>query len=641
MGLEGAPRDLAGAAKTSEDARDPRILHFGPYELDLTSREVRKDGAVVRLRHQPFTVLALLASQPGRVFSREEIQRAVWGEETHVDYEQGINYCIKEIRAAIGDSAESPSYVETLARRGYRFIAPVRTVGVEERPARVRGRSRLVAGLAVLATAGVLAAAAAARFLPAREAKTPPSPERLTIAVLPFENLSGDRGQDYFSEGLTEETIAQLGRLQPGRLSVISRTVARDYAGRGHSVDTLGQELGVDFVLEGSVRQSAGRVTVVARLIRAGDKRQVWTETFEAELRDIVDVQNRVALAVAGRIQLTLSPGEQARLRSPPRVDPRAYRLYLRGRYFWNKWSVPALRRSVELFEEAVRAQPAYALAHAGLADAYIALADQSPENPRETLENARSAARRALEIDGSLAEAHAALGMVLGVHEFAWSEAERELLRAIDLNPSYPTARHWYSHVLRAEGRLDEALAQLRIAEESAPLSLIVAHNLGMVRLHRGELDLAVRRFETVLELDPDFAPALMGLGRAYLAGGKRTEAVEALERAARVTRSNPRYEASLAYAYAVTGRADDGRRILARLSHGGSGRAYDIATIQAGLGDAEAALASLDRAYAAKDPALRGLLVDERLQTLRARPQWPALVAAMGLSHRAVANQ
>jgi tetratricopeptide (TPR) repeat protein len=427
--------------------------------------------------------------------------------------------------------------------------------------------------------------------------------------------------------------ISQLGRLQPARLSVVARTVARDYWKREHAVDALRRDLGVGYVLEGSVRQSGGRVTVTSRLIRTSDKRQVWGESFEAELRGILEVQGLMAQAVASRIQLTLSPGERARLRRPPRVDPQAYRLYLRGRYFWNRWSVPALRRSVELLAESVRRQPDYALAHAGLADAYIALADQDPADPGDILRKAREAAQRALQLDASMAEAHAALGMVLAAHEFDWISAERELRQAIDLNPSYATARHWYSHVLRATGRLDEALAQIQIAEEAAPLSLIVVHNLGMVRLHRGELDRAVGRFRAVLDMDPQFAPALMGLGRAYLVQRRGAEAVEALERAATLTGGNARYEAALAYAYAVTGRQAEARRLLERLQQALAGRAYDIAAVHAGLGEVDAALASLDRAQAAGDPALRGLLVDERLQILRPRPRWRALARRTGL--------
>ena len=622
----------AGRAATGSS-----VVRFGPFRLDLESQELRHDGAPVRLRHQPLTVLALLASQPGRVLTREEIQLAVWGEDTHVDFEQGINYCVKEIRAALGDRAESPRYVETLARRGYRFIASVQSGDTGEAPrAEAQPRPRRVG---IWASAGAaVALVSVMALLAARLADRPAPPERLTVAVLPFENLSGDPEQDYFSEGLTEEVIARLGRLEPARLSVIARSVAVDYRRRERAVDALGEELGVDYVLEGSVRLPAGRVMVTTRLVRTGDKTQVWADNLDLELRDVVEVQRLIAQSVAARIPLTTTARRGASARGPGKVDPEAYRLYLRGRYFWNKWSVSALRRSISHFEDAIRRQPDYALAHAGLADAYVALADQSPVDPADTLRRAKEAALRAVALDASLAEAHASVGVVLGVHEFQWAAAEDELRRAIDLNPSYPTARQWYSQCLRATGRLDEALAQIRLAEEAAPLSLIVVHNLGMVRLHRGELEQAAGRFRAALEMDPQFTPALMGLGRALMLQGDTAEALEVLERAARSSHGNPRYEASLAYGYAAVGRSADARAILERLLKGGegesSGRAYDAAVVQAGLGDVDGALASLEHALESRDPALRWLLVDERLAVLRPQPRWTAVVAEVGLA-------
>jgi TolB-like protein/DNA-binding winged helix-turn-helix (wHTH) protein/tetratricopeptide (TPR) repeat protein len=623
-----------GSGNAGPGASSVGSLRFGPYELDLMAGEIRKDGTPVKLRQQPFTVLALLASRPGHVFTRDEIQRAVWGEDTHIDFAQGINYCIKEIRAAIGDDAGHPSYVQTLARRGYRFIAPVAETSVPPpSPPPPVPRRRLALRTFLLGTA--LAVAAVALWPRAVQQGDGGQPARpITIAVLPFANLSGDPAHDYLSEGLTEEMIARLGRLQPGRLSVIARTVARDYEKRQGAVAALGSELRVAYVLEGSVRHSGGRIMVTARLVRTADKHQVWVESFETPLRDIIEMQSHMAREVAARINVALSPGEVARLARADRVDPEAYRLYLRGRYFWNKWSVASLRRSIQLFEEATQRQPGYALAHAGVADAYLALADQSPVDPQDILIKAKAAATRALEIDPDLAEAHASLGMVLGIHEFEWAAAERALRRSIELNPNYPTARHWYSHVLRASGRLDEALEQIRLAEDAAPLSPIVIHNLGMLRLHRDELAVAEGHFRAALELDSQFVPALLGVGRAYLQQARGAEGIAAFERAVQLSQGNARCEAALAYGYAVAGRTEEARRILARLRRQPNGRSYDIAVVQAALGDSEAALASLARAVGAKDPALRGLLVDERLTRLRAQSRWQDLALSMKLT-------
>jgi TolB-like protein/DNA-binding winged helix-turn-helix (wHTH) protein/Flp pilus assembly protein TadD len=621
--IRGSWREAIVLPEADSDAARRARLRFGPFELDPLSGELEQDGVPVKLRLQPAKVLALLASQPGRLVTREEIKAALWAPDTHVDFEAGLNYCIKEIRAALGDRADRPAYVETLARRGYRFIA--RVAPKAGSPATPRARSRRL--LCTAAAAAVLAAAAGGLAVFRHRGGASPLPARPLLAVLPFEDLSEGAGPGGFAEGLTEEVTVHLGRLQPAHVGVIARTTARGFATRPQPIAALRREFAVDYVVEGSVRISEQRAHVVTRLIRASDRRQRWTESFELQVEDSSEAQAQVARAVAAGIQLTLAPGKPVPLARLPRIDPETYRLYARGRAHWNRWSVKDLRRSVESFQDALRRKPEYALAHAGLAEAFVALADVSPEPPGDSLRAAKQAALRAVELDGSLAEAHAALGIAVAALEFDWASAERKLRRSIELSPHQPIARLWLSWVLRATGRLDEALEQIRVAEQLAPSSPIVGHNVGMVRLQRGDWAPAVERFRSVIAQHPRFALSHVGIGRALLQQGKYAEAIRSLELAVQLSEGNARYQAALANAYAVASRPSDAMRILAQLEAQPSNRDYDLALVFGGLGDGEQAVQRLERALQAKDPALRNLLLDERLKDLQDDRRWPGL--------------
>jgi Flp pilus assembly protein TadD len=342
-----------------------------------------------------------------------------------------------------------------------------------------------------------------------------------------------------------------------------------------------------------------------------------------------LDLQARMARATCAGVQLTLDPSAPAPPK-PSRVDPEAYRLYVRGRALWNTWSVSGFQRSIESLAEAARIAPEYPAAHAALADAYLALADQSPEAPRPFLQAAKLAAVRAVELDSSLAEARAALGMSLGVGEFDWGAAAEQLRRAIALNPGYATARHWYSHVLRVTGRLDEALAEILTAEQLAPHSPIIRHNVGMVRLQRGELAEAVSAFRSAIEIAPGFPPAHMGLGRALLQQGDFHGALQSMEHAVELSGGNARYEATLAYVYAAAGKVPAARHIVERLEREPVGRAYDVAIARVGLADYDRAVRALERAVEARDPAVRNVPFDERLRALRRDARWSSLTRA-----------
>lgn len=629
------------------DRADPTLLRFGVFEMNLRTGELRKAGAPVKLQQQPFRVLAALARRPGELVTREELRNEVWGEETFVDFEQGLNFCVKQVRAALGDQADTPRYVETLPRRGYRFIAPVEAVvgatpfadgpAPATEPLRGAAKVRLARG-AGFVLVGLATSLALVLLLGRGRVPEHPLPRagRVKLAVLPFQNLSADPEQEYLGEGLTEEMIAQLGRLQPERLAVIARTSAMKYKDPVRDIAAIGRDLGVDYVVEGSVRYAEGRVRITAKLIQTSDQTQLWAENYERDLQDMLSLQSEVARAIAAGIQITLTPQTEARLARAARVDPEAYELFLRGRFFWNKRDAEGLRRSIEYFEKAIERRPDYALAYVGIADAFIVLGDQGNAPAGEALPRARAAALRALEIDPNLAEAQASLAMVRGIYDWDWKGAERGFRRAIELNPSYATAHHWYAHLLRALGRFEEAVAEIRRAQELDPLSLIINSNVGSALFYAGRYAEAAAQYRRTLEINPNWAPAHWGLGRTLRKLGRVPEALAAHEKAVTLSGRDAGYVCTLANALALAGRLAGAQSLLAEMEERARRQyvsPYDMALIHAGLGDADRAMASLERAYVERHSSLRQLRVDERLDPVRSDPRFEALARRIGL--------
>ncbi|MGE0453349.1 MAG: winged helix-turn-helix domain-containing tetratricopeptide repeat protein [Vicinamibacteria bacterium] len=624
------------------------ILRFGPFELDPRSHELRRRGALVRLQQQPARVLTQLALRPGELVSREEIQRALWGDGTHVDFDQGLNYCVKEIRAALGDDAEAPRYVETLPRRGYRFVASVERRGAESEPQadaipaqppggsggspRPRGRSRLLAGLA---TAAALAAAGTAVLL-ARPELRPPAQGRHMIAVLPFANLSADPGQDYLSEGLTEELIAQLGRLSPERIGVIARTSVMRYKDGRSDVEQIGRELRVGYLVEGSVRRGDDRLRISVSLVKVADRTQLWSETYEREPEDLLTLQGEVARSIARRVELALVPGAGQPGRADGAADGVAYDLYLRGRFFWNRRDAEGLARAVEYFERAIAREPGEARAWVGLADAWIVLGDHGHVPPGQALPAARRAAERALELDPGSAEALTSVAMIRGSYEWRWDEAVTGFEAAIRANPNYGTAHHWFAHTLRARGRLQESLAQMRHALELDPLSVMINNNVGTALFYVGRLGEAETYYRRSLEMDAGYCPAYWGLGRVAVHTGRVAEGLRLLAQAHERCTLQAQYAATLAWGYAVAGRRAEARRLRDRMLAEARERyvsSYELAVAQLAAGDREAALAGLEQAVEERQSGARVLRVDERLAELRQEPRFAELARRLGL--------
>ncbi len=583
--------------------------------------------------------------------TREELRDKLWPADTFVDFDHSLNTAVRKLREALGDSAETPRYVETLARRGYRFVAPLAEPGpgaplansahadVASASPPPAARLRPSARRALVIAAVLSSAALVAHWVGGRpRARTPPG-RRLTLAVLPFDNLSGDADQEYLSDGLTEEMITQLGRLEPDRLRVTARSSTWKYKHADRDIDRLRQDLGADYVLEGSLRRAGERVRVTAQLIQAVDQTHVWAETYERDLGDVLVLESEVARAVARAIALTLTPDAQARLASARSVRGESYQDYLRGRYFFNRKTEVALKQALGYFQRAVAADPGYAPAYTGLADCYWSLGASATVGglpPRQTMPEAKAAALKALEIDGTLAEAHSSLAMVHLLYDWDLAASEKEFRRALELDPDYTTAHHWYSHTLIVLGRTEESLAESKRALELEPLHLVIGGHLGWHYLYARQYDQAIEQFRKTLELDPAFPQSQRYAAWAYLQKGMHQEAIASLRAALGLRGRNPAVEGELGHALGVAGQRAEALAMLEGLRQLSSTRyvsPYSVALVHCGLGDRDQALAWLEKAYIERSDYMPYLNREPMLDGLRSDPRFAALVRRVGL--------
>ncbi len=565
------------------------VFRFGAFELDPKSGELWKAGVCVKLPLQPLKVLALLARRPGELVTRKEIQEQIWGSETFVDFEEGLNFCIKQIRTALGDDAEAPRYVETLPRRGYRFIAPV------EEPGHAAGRTML--------------------------------------AVLPFENLSGDPEQDYFSDGLTEEMITQLGRLQPERLSVIARTSAMTYKGSNKTVDQIGRELGVDYLLEGSVRREGDQVRITAQLIQVHDQAHLWAQSYDRNVGSIPAVQGEVARAIAGEIKIAVTPEETKRLASARPVNPDAYEAYLKGRFHWYKLSRVHLDTALEYFQLAREKDPNYALAYVGIAYVWASRGDCGLVPSREAFPKVKAAALKARELDDTLAEVHELLANVRFFYEWDWGGAEREFQRAIQLNSNSAELRFYYSDFLISMRRSEEALAEIERALELDPFNFFLQCFFGWHLLYLRRYGEAILQLRKALCKEPNFPAAHLALWGAFRQEGMYDEALAEAERFFALLEDREVTEAM------ARGYADSDYRGAMRLAAeklaARSKQAYiptlRIARLYEHAGEKDRALEWLEKAYEGREPPLVHLRVAWDWENLRSDPRFQSLLRRM----------
>src|SRR5438445_7720205 len=543
-------------------------LRFGVFEVDLRAGELRKHGLQIRLQEQPFQVLAILLEHGREVVTREELQKKLWSADTFVDFDQGLNKAINKIREALSDSAETPRFVETVARRGYRFLAEVTVVDAAAQKGREpankaafqtrdrdrtpssgeqAARRRLIPSLArriygwrrVLLLVILLAWTFHSR-------NRPPLAIR-SLAVLPLENLSADASQDYFADGMTDELITDLGQINS--LRVISRTSVMAYKGARKPLAQIARELNVDAVVEGTVLRSGDQVRITAQLIEASTDKHLWSQSYQGELRDTLALQNRVARAIADQIRINLTPQEQAALRNVKVVNPEAYESYLKGRYFWNKRTSDGLKAALAYFNQAIEEDPKYAQAYSGLADTYALLGDwqYAVMTPKEALPKAKVAAIKSLELDSGQGEAHNSLAFVLDGFDWNLEAGGKEFQRAIELSPSYATAHHWYAWHLSLLGRYDEAIGEMRRAEDLDPLSLIINADLAELLVLAHSYDEAIRQSRKTIEMDANFALAHNQLAQAYLGNHMYDEAIAELQKAVQLSGGSPTCVANL----------------------------------------------------------------------------------------------
>jgi len=545
----------------SDSAGRPRRVHFSVFEVDLHAGELRKHGLKVKLHGQPFQVLAMLLERPGELVSREEIREKLWPQDTFIDFEHSVNSSIKRLREALGDDAATPRFIETLPRHGYRFIAQVETLPYnhtsEANGKAEARRSHLLPKRWIAGSMGGLAIALMAilvglnafslrdRLFP----RTAPVPRIASIAVLPLENLSHDPDQEYFADGITEELITNLGNI--AALRVISRTSVMRYKGTRKPLPDIAKELNVDALVEGTVLRSGDRVRVTVNLLYARTDRHLWAETYERELRDVLSLQDDVARAIAEEIKIRVTPQEEARLLRSPAVSPEAYQLYLQARYYSNRRTLPGFEKSVQLFQQAVAQDPNSASAYAGLAEAYGLIPFYEGASSKESFPKAKAAALKAVELDGSLAEAHAALGFVLFYGDWDWAAAEKELKRAIELNPSYATSHHWYAEYLSAMGRHDQAIAEIKRAEELDPLSPLLFSIGEEVCTNARRYDEVIEEAKKALELDSNYGLAHENLAGGLLGKGMYKEASEEYFKTNQSWGTSNSQELALGYAF------------------------------------------------------------------------------------------
>ncbi len=562
------------------------VIRFGPFEFGLESGVLCKAGKRVQLQPQPAKILALLTLKPGAVVTREEIQKAIWGEGTFVDFEHVINSSIAKIRIALNDAAEKPRFVETLPRRGYRFLASAESVSPD-------GRNTIQ-----------------------------------SLAVLPLENLSQDPDQEYFADGMTDQLITELARL--GTLRVISRTSVQRYKRPRKSIHEIAGRLNVDAVVEGTVLRSGGRIRITAQLIDARNEEHLWAESYERDLEDVFKLQAEVAQAIAGQVHARVTCEPALRLGTARPVASVAFDRFLRGRYFWNKRGQESIRKGIEYFRQAIEADPTYALAYAGMAESYMPLGYWGYIPPGDAFPKAKAWAMKALEIDKDLPEAHTALSSVQFIYERDLESAEKEAREAIRLNPNYARARQVYGEFLTSLGEFEAAADQIRLALESDPLSPVLYCVDAQMSYFARRYNEAAEKCRRSIEVEPAFPLTHFMLGLVSEQLGRFEEAVGHLQKACGSMPQCAWFQAELGRAYALCGNEGEARSVLRGLESRREEMyvsAYSIAGLYDGLADRARALGWLDRANEERSARMMFLNVDPRFDALRPDPQFQEL--------------
>jgi TolB-like protein/DNA-binding winged helix-turn-helix (wHTH) protein/Flp pilus assembly protein TadD len=632
--------------------------------VNFVNRELFKHGSRIKIQRQPFDILSLLVQRSGEVVSREELQQRLWPDHTFVEYEDSLNTAVRKLRAVLSDSSDLPRYIETVARQGYRFIAPVTIEEARDLPELTGARSstqlsdvrkaesnptpihnkklkfskpRQKAGklwFSVIAvTALVIATATWLAWTHSHSAQV--ATARPMLAVLPFQNLTGDANQEYFSDGLTEEMIGQLGNLDPGHLGVIARTSVMRYKNSQAGLDQIARELGVQYVMEGSIRRDGNNVRISAELVQMKDQRRLWARQYDRELNGLLSLQGEIGHEIADEIELMLGEHQRPSSPSKPPQNFEAYDLYLKGQYFFNRRTAADLEEAIGYFQQATTKDPNYARAYALQADAYALMGGYIGHTQTEFMPKARAAALRALQIDDGLAEAHVALALIVQNYDFDWQTAEKEFRRGIELNPNYATAHHWYAEHLMWRGRFDEALRESERARQLDPLSLIIAADNGAILYFSRQYNEAIKKWQFVLEMDPIFSRAHL-IRAAYIENGMFGEALADTEKMRPLT-GDATYYSWRAFILGRYGKRVEAHQALEQLLQSSRVDSVDpliIARAYVGLGEKEQTLVWLEKAYAQHSNELTSLKVNPAFDALRGDPRFQNLMARVGLA-------
>ena len=612
-------------------------IRFGIFELDLQAGELCRNGAKVKLQEQPLQILQVLLQTPGRVVSREDLRKRIWPADTFVDFDRGLYSALARLRDALGDSAESPRFVETVPRRGYRFIAPVDVIDStpleEVAPAPIRRplRRYIIPVLTTLVLAiCVLLAFLLSSHIPWLGRFTHAAAPIRSLAVLPLENLSGDPAQEYFADGMTDELITALAQF--GNVQVISRASVMRFKGTRTPLSQIARELHVDAIVEGSFVRSGQHVRITAQLIDPATDRHLWAHSYQRDIQDVVTLQSEVAGAIADEVSGTLTPQQRAQMVAARPTKPEAYTAYLKSRYFvQNQRSAEGVKKSIEYSLQAVQLEPDWALAYAGLAGSYISANYVDALPPEEVWPKAKSAAQKALQLDPNLSEAHVALGEVLGNSDFDYLAAEREFKRAIELSPSNSHAHQSYADFLASLGRANEAISEIKLAQQLDPMCFWVSRDVGRMFYEARLYDQAVAALREAAEMNPTSPVVYNWLSWTYDKKGMIQESVEMDLKDEASNGATQGVLSQLSKAFEKSGQKGYLRKKLEVTE----GDGYVLAQINARLGNRDQAFRCLDQAFEQRSGYLALLKVDPELDNLRSDPRFQDHLRRMNLLH------
>lgn len=622
-------------------------IRFGDFELDRRAYQLRHSGRIVKLERIPLEMLLLLVERAGQLVTREEIIEKLWGKNVFIDADNAINTAIRKIRQALRDGSEQPHFVQTVSGKGYRFIglvaeasaspaAPIETLQDHVESPRPTGKARKFV-IRWAAAAATCIALAGYLLRPHLSPQNTTAHRRVMLAVLPFENLSNDPGQEYFSDGLTEETITDLGQLSPERLGVIARTSVMAFKHTRKSANQVGQKLGVDYLLEGSVRREGERVRISAQLIRVNDQTHIWAQSYDREMREFLQLQNELGGAIAEQVQVRLTRQQNLEQTRTPRVSSAAHDDYLRGLSLVNTFRTGDVKKSVDFFQKSIEEEPSYAHPYAGLSQSYSILGDYGELPPTEAYLKSEAAARKAVDLDSGSSEAHSALGWQLLSYDRDWAGSEREFRRAIELNPSNADAHQGYAMYFAARRQLNEASSEISQARDLDPFSLIINMDRARVLFYRRQFDQAVRQLQASLDLDPNFPGTHWMLVKVYEGQRLYDEAFEEECKANGVVAENPRFLAEVQEIHSKFGWKSARQRILASMLDsrlkGKLATAYDLGEVSLVLGQTDKALDWLQKAVDEHHSQVIFLNVDPRFDALHFDLRFQNLVRRLGL--------